>query len=223
MKTKPQLTSRRAFMRNALIGIPLLGAAAYIGTYAPPIHFAEKSFPGENPTRRVLVTYASTYGSTGGIAEHIGKTISQTGAAADVRPLFAVNDLAQYQQVFIGSPIHGEKWLPEAVKFVVDRQSELASKQVAYFLSCMAIGLSKDTAISAKVARAFDLVKNKAPQVTPISLACFAGALDYSVMPLFMQGMYRLIAENGTSGDFRNWKKIADWTRQVHSIMGSKV
>ena len=48
---------------------------------------------------KILVTYTSRFGATTGVAEAIGKTLSELGAQVDVRPMSEVTDLAAYQEV----------------------------------------------------------------------------------------------------------------------------
>ena len=84
-------------------------------------------------TNKILVTYATCTGSTVGVAEAIGKSLSEGGAQVDVLPMQAVKDLAPYQAVVAGSAIHGNKWLPEAIRFVQAHQAELRRKPFAIF------------------------------------------------------------------------------------------
>jgi flavodoxin len=49
------------------------------------------------------VTYASRTGSTAEIAQAIGKTLAESNAQVDVRPMQEVQDLAPYSAVVAGS------------------------------------------------------------------------------------------------------------------------
>ncbi len=75
--------------------------------------------------KKVLVAYATAAGSTGGVAEMIGKTLAETGIAVDVCPVQSATHLEDYAAVVLGSAIHGGKWLPEAVTFLQANQSRL--------------------------------------------------------------------------------------------------
>lgn len=89
--------------------------------------------------QKILVTYASRFGSTEGVAQAIGKTLSEAGADVDVLPMSRVNELSMYKSVVAGSAINGGAWLPEAIQFLRDHLGELKRKPFAAFLVCMAL------------------------------------------------------------------------------------
>lgn len=53
-------------------------------------------------SNKILVTYATCTGSTVGVAEAIGRTLSEGGAQVDVRPMREVADLSSYGAVVAG-------------------------------------------------------------------------------------------------------------------------
>lgn len=129
---------------------------------------------------RVLVTYASLAGSTAGVAEAIGKTLAEGGAQVDVVPMKNVTDLAPYQAVVAGSAIHGQKWLPEAMNFLRDHQSELARKPFASFMVCITLSMANSGQYLAGLKAWMSPVRDL---VHPVSEGYFAGALDFSKLP----------------------------------------
>ena len=85
-------------------------------------------------TNKILVAYATAAGSTGGVAEMIGKTLAETGLGVDVRPVQSVAHLDDYDAIVLGSAIHGGRWLPQAVEFLQANQNRLNQVPTAFFL-----------------------------------------------------------------------------------------
>jgi menaquinone-dependent protoporphyrinogen IX oxidase len=85
---------------------------------------------------KILVAYTTYAGSTGKVAETIGKELSQSGLQGDVRRLEEVTGLDGYSGVVVGAPmILG--WHRVAVKFVKQNHPALSRLPVAYFMTAM--------------------------------------------------------------------------------------
>jgi menaquinone-dependent protoporphyrinogen oxidase len=56
-------------------------------------------------SNKILVTYATCTGSTAGVAEEIGKTLTDRGLDVEVLQMSVVADLGQYRAVVAGSAI----------------------------------------------------------------------------------------------------------------------
>jgi menaquinone-dependent protoporphyrinogen oxidase len=165
--------------------------------------------------KKILVAYASKYGSTGGVADAIGKELCDRGAAVDVCMLKNVGDLNEYRGVVVGSAIYRGKWLSEAVDFVERNRGVLRQVPVAYFLVC--ITMCKPTEESHQKALAYlDAVLKAVPQVQPVKVGTFAGALDYSNLSLPIKLIMKL--KGAPEGDFRNWGAISAWATSLHEI-----
>ena len=207
--------SRRDFLKTAGI---LLGSTAIIG---PGLAVLDAGQPaGANPdftfgenkmTNKILVTYASAAGSTAGVAEAIGKSLAEGGAQVDVLPMKNVKDLTSYQAVVAGSAIHGQKWLPEAMQFMRDHQSELERKPFASFMVCITLSMANAGQYLEGLKGWMSPVRDL---VHPVSEGYFAGALDFSKLPFSFNvlGM-RLVVLSGLwkEGDHRDWNAIHTW------------
>ena len=211
--------SRREFLKQgALITAGAVGAATMgtgLITAAPAqaagIKFAETSC-GAGSTGKILVAYASRCGSTGGVAEAIGKVLCRSGAAVDVRLIEHVKDLAPYGAVVVGSAVRRGAWLYEAIDFVGKNRRALSRMPTAYFLTCLAMSRPGDQ--TRAVARSYmDSVIKTVPEVRPRDMGLFAGALDYTKIRPFMRGIMRSkMAEKGIKeGDYRDFAAVRAW------------
>ncbi|MCL4248880.1 MAG: flavodoxin domain-containing protein [Anaerolineae bacterium] len=162
----------------------------------------------------ILVTYATRTGSTKGVAEAIGKTLSESGTLVDVLPMQDVKDIAPYDAVVVGSAIRAAAWLPEAMEFVRTHRAALARRPVAIFAVCMTLAMKKGdyrNQVSQWLAPVRALVN-------PVSEGLFAGILDISQVPTFSDRLkFRMSVMAGvwSEGDHRDWEAIRAWAAEL--------
>ena len=209
-------TSRRHFLiGTAGLGLAACSGAGILAVQGPRLEFSELSCNSAVNDRRVLVTYASQFGSTGEVATAIAQTLCATGIAVDVKLVTHVNDLSLYRAVIVGAPVHSSKWMPEAVDFVRTNRDSLNKLPVAYFLTCMTLGLTDRPEERQRIASILEKVQTDIPDVTPVSKGLFAGALDYGKMSFMYRMIYRAVSPNHTTGDFRDWVAIRAWAEAI--------
>jgi menaquinone-dependent protoporphyrinogen oxidase len=213
--------SRRRFLIGAGAAGLSLAACSGAGVLAmrePHIEFSELSCGQEASDQgKVLVTYVSQFGSTGEVAAAVAQTLCERGLAADVRRVTHVNDLSPYRAVIVGAPVHSNEWMPEAVDFVRTNRNSLSKLPVAYFLTCMTLGLTDRPEERQKIAGVLEKVQRDIPAVIPIGKGLFAGALDYSKMSFMYRMIYQVVTPEHTRGDFRDWAAIRAWAETVGS------
>ncbi len=166
---------------------------------------------GNNTEKRVLVTYASKYGSTGGVADAIGKELCAKGLAADVALVRNAGDLGLYQGVVIGSAIYKGKWMPEATDFVEKNWDIMRRIPVAYFLVCITMAQPTEER-RAKALSFIEPIMNAVPEIRPLSIGTFAGALDYNKLSWLNKRILK--GKGAPEGDFRDWNSIRTWAQE---------
>jgi menaquinone-dependent protoporphyrinogen oxidase len=166
----------------------------------------------------ILVTYATRMGSTAGVAEAIGKTLTESGAEVDVRPMTDVHDLTPYRAVVAGSAIQDNQWLPEAMQFMRTHRLALVQRPFAAFLVCMTMSMKNET-YRRGVA---DWMQPVRTLVKPVREGYFAGALNISKIPSFRKRlMFRISVLLGlwSEGDHRDWNAIRAWAAELKSAL----
>lgn len=166
----------------------------------------------------VLVTYASQGGATAGVAEAIGRALTETGACVDVLPVDSVGDLNGYNAVVIGSAVHSGKWMPEMVAFVERNQNHLRRVPTAAFQVCMMLATGSET--YRRMVQ--DWFAPLHAYIRPAGEASFAGALWPDTYPRLSEKLglrIFLAAIKLKAGDCRDWEAIHAWARQMSLVL----
>ena len=79
----------------------------------------------------ILIALISPSGSTGEVAGHLRRAFEKFGRPVEVSDLASEKSLDDYSAVVVAAPIHGMRWMPEAVAFVEAHQTELRTRPVA--------------------------------------------------------------------------------------------
>jgi menaquinone-dependent protoporphyrinogen oxidase len=170
-------------------------------------------------TDKILVTYASMTGSTKGVSEAIGKTLTELGADVDVIPMKDVKNISQYKGVIAGSAIQAGKWLPEAMEFMQIHKQNLNQIPFAAFSVCMTLAMNRGNNYRNAVSGWLSPVRNLVP---PVSEGLFSGILDIKKIPSLSDRIkFRIsvIAGVWKEGDHRNWEEIRIWATNLKSFL----
>ena len=171
---------------------------------------------------KILVTYSSRTGWTVGVAEAIGRAMTENGAQVDVIPMRDVKDLSAYHAVVAGSGVNDRQWLPEAMQFMRAHQKELKSKPFAVFLVCITLAMRNGEQYRSNISEWLNPVR---ALVHPVSEGLFAGGLDISKIPSFSDRLkFRLSVMFGVwkEGDHRDWNAIRAWAESLHPLLLQK-
>ena len=166
--------------------------------------------------RRILVAYASHFGTTGDVAKAIGKALQDQGALVETKAIEAVQDLSDYDAVIVGSAIRYDKWMPQAIKLVGQHEEALGKVPVAFFFTCLALSVRNAKARRQGQAYA-DSLSASFSQVTPVSVGGFAGVLDYTKLSMLTRLAAKIaFAFLGVKeGDHREWATIKAWAQNI--------
>jgi menaquinone-dependent protoporphyrinogen oxidase len=160
----------------------------------------------------VLIAYASRLGATAGIAERIGARLETHDVRATARPVESARELIAYDAFVIGSAVYAGHWLREAVGFIRDHRSVLASHPVWLF-SSGPVGRSAAKHDPVEPAEIRELTK----AVYPREHRIFFGALDRRTIDSADLGFAeRFVAKRFIpEGDFRDWPQIDAWADEI--------
>jgi len=167
---------------------------------------------------KILVTYASQGGSTAGIAEAIGRALSNNGAGVDVLPVKAVADLSLYRAAVIGSAVHSGKWMPEAAAFVDQNQAALRRMPTAVFQVCMMLATGNEQ-YRRMVPGWLDPLHD---QLHAAAAGSFAGALWPDRWPKLTDrlGLRIFLATiKLKAGDYRDWDAVRAWGESLGPLL----
>lgn len=166
----------------------------------------------------VLVAFATSGGSTRGVAERIAARLRHHAKPAEARSVTGALEVARYDAVVLGSAVHGGKWLPEAAQFAAENVALLRQRPVWLF-SVSTVG-DRESMFPAGVANRLRAMRKQPPEITALRLTVaarahrnFAGAIAKSDWPATGRAFFR--AMGGHYGDHRNWPAIDAWADAI--------
>lgn len=174
----------------------------------------EASFgKGEKMSKKILIAYGSSSGTTAETAVFIGKKLAEKGMEADVKPVEKIRSIEGYEAVLIGTSVMMGKIKPSVVKFAERNREALSRIPAAIFLLCLT--MKDDTPENRKTASGYlDPIK---ACVKPVSEGLFAGRVNYGKMPFPLKLITLLPAFKKAvpEGDYRDWGKIEKWVDEI--------
>lgn len=167
-----------------------------------------KGLERANPSRAVLVTYASKHSGTVEIADAIAERLEDAGYRVTVRPIAEVSDLTPYDAVVLGSAIYEENWLPEAGDFLAREFDALKERPLWLFSSGVlnTLGLSSRVWLPTKLRPISRALKTR-------GVICFNGKIEHA--RLSRDDRRRNPELLALEGDFRDWGTIDTWASDI--------
>jgi menaquinone-dependent protoporphyrinogen oxidase len=156
---------------------------------------------------KVLVVYASKHSATAGIAVAISQALHECGLQATCVDTGAIESLAEYDAVILGSAVYMKRWRHEARRFLRRHRDELAARPFWVFSSGPVGDPAKDNPAWSE------------PQRT-IAKAIALGARDHKVFGGVAQGaMARNMPKEYR--DRRDWAEIRAWAEGIAAELGA--
>ncbi|WP_255334351.1 flavodoxin domain-containing protein [Methanosarcina sp. KYL-1] len=164
---------------------------------------------------KVLVAYASRYGSTQEVAEAIAITLRENGLVVDLEPMREVKVLEGYTAVVMGAPLYMLHWHKDARGFLSRHREALRDRPVAIF----ALGPFHDEEEDWKEAREqLDEELAKFPWLTPIAIEIFGGKFDPAKLR-FPDNLIAILPASPLrkmpASDIRDWTAIRAWANDL--------
>ncbi len=161
--------------------------------------------------KRILVTYASKYGSTQEIADKIAGVLREDGTQVDVLPIVAVRELSPYRAVILGSAVYIGKWMQSACEFLKAQERALGERPVWIFSSGPtgegdAVGLLEGWRLPTDQ----QAVVNR---IQPRDVAVFHGNIDVDRVNWIEKTSVKALKK--PFGDFRDWAAITSWAAAI--------
>lgn len=168
---------------------------------------------------KILVAYATRYGSTREVAEAAGATLREQGFDTDVKPVKGVTALDAYGGVLLATPFYLGSMLKDATRFLERHRAALEGLPLA-LLACGPASAEDDMA---EARGQLDDALGKLEWLKPVAAEMFVGKYD----PANLRLLDKLIALPPASPlhgvgahDDRDWESIRAWTGALPGAMG---
>lgn len=169
-------------------------------------------------TQRILIAYATKYGSTAGIARKIGDVLQAAGLIVDVQPADAVRDVTPYDAVILGSAVYAGQWRKEAVSLLEKQEQALAERPVWLFSSGPT---GEGDPVEQMKGWTFPEAQRPiADRIQPRGIAFFHGDIDMDKLNFGEKLLVKGI--RAPTGDFRDWEMITAWAQDVAEALKQK-
>lgn len=166
---------------------------------------------------KVLVAFASKYGSTQEVAEAVAAVLREEGMEVDLLPARGVRSLDGYSAVVLGAPFYIGSLLKDAQQFLTRHQEPLTRLPVALFT----LGPTKTEDYEGTLGQIDEMLK-KLDWFRPVIVQMFGGKLDPAKLRFPDSLLTKLPASplhNMPFMDIRDWEAIRDWARKVAGIL----
>ena len=164
---------------------------------------------------RMLIGYASRFGSTRDIAIRIADTLRAPDSDVDVRSIDEISDFDRYDAVVFGSGVYDGSWTGEATELMRRHAAVLARKPVWLF-SVGSFG-DRHPIVGGLIKKEPKEISEFEQLLHPRNYRVFAGVIDLDHWPAWGRLLFKALG--GHAGDNRQWPDIDAWAEKIsHEI-----
>ena len=171
---------------------------------------------------KLLVAYATRYGSTAEVAEAVGGRLRERGFGVEVRPVGQARSLEGYDAVVFGTPFYLGGMLKEGRAWLESQRTALEARPNAIF----AFGPTSAADDLAETAKQLDKALAELPWLEPLAARMFVGAYDPAKLRFADRLLTKLPASplHGLGAcDDRDWRAIGEWADETGEALKAAV
>ncbi|GAA3023059.1 flavodoxin domain-containing protein [Kitasatospora albolonga] len=156
--------------------------------------------------QKILVAYGSKHGATAGIADEIGRALSQDGFETAVVPAAEVRDVSEFDAVILGSSLYAGHWHRDALHCAHRNAEALTGRPVWLFSSGPVDSSAEQHDIPPVPAAAREMRHLHARGHTT-----FGGSITTETPGRLAHSLVK----HGRGGDFRSPEHIRRWAHEI--------
>jgi menaquinone-dependent protoporphyrinogen oxidase len=172
---------------------------------------------------KVLVAFASKYGSTREVAEAIAAVLCEDGLAADLQSMSKVRNLAPYSAAVLGAPLYIGHWHSDVARFLAKHQETLARKPSAFF-TLGPTHLDEKEWQGVRIQLDQELAKYS--WFMPAANELFGGKYDPAILRFpdsLLAGLPASPLHGLLASDVRDWNAIRAWAHRLSEQLGALI
>jgi len=174
---------------------------------------------------QVLIAYCTRSGSTGEVAEAIGKTVHDAGLAAEVKSIAEVDAIPPGTQAVLGTALYIGHFPKEFHRFLIRFETELAKVRPWVFVLGPTEKERKQFATAEEQARK-ELGRH--PSLHPADMRVLGGKFDPAHLKLdFPMSLVLKLPANPMkkmpASDIRDWDWIHRWAQAIAEEIAARV
>jgi len=167
---------------------------------------------------KILLTYASKYGSTRKISEKIKETLEKQNVTVDLIPVEEVTELEPYTAVIVGSAVYMGKWRKTASAFLKKNVSELSNRKVWIFSTGPTDNGDPETLLKGwKIPKSLESVTDR---IKPEEIKVFHGNLDLEKLSFMEKFIIKKV--KAPVGDYVDWQNVENWAKGISNQLNEK-